>query len=613
MMRKKTRLEYLTTQIQRFQQRLKNYQQRSQSFSRWRALTLLIGGIATIGTFNVAAWLGWLALVISLAVFAPLVSTHRKLNRSIERHKHWIEIKKVQQARINLDWAEMPSVLNEPLEEHPFAKDIHLTGPKSLMQLINVAISEGGQQRLRSWLLNVEPDKDQILKRQALVKELTKAGLFRDKLLLHTSIVNRKNRQPWQGKHLLNWLKQPTNTVSVKFILIMSVLAALNVSLLVLNQFGWIPAYWWASGGLYLILYLNQQGKILPLLHEASSLEQSLTRFSTAFEYVESFNYRRMPMTAEVLQSFVNPEQKPSKILRQIARVASAASVRGNPLVWLILNALMPWDFIFLHQLNRAKNDLKHTLPTWLEQWYELEALCSLASFASLNPNYTFPKINEASENLFSTQQLGHPLIPQDQKVCNDFQLEQVGQTIIITGSNMSGKSTFLRTVAINLCLAFAAAPVNAAQFETRLFRLFTCIQVSDSLADGFSYFYAEVRRLRQLLMELEKKHDLPLLFFIDEIFRGTNNQERLIGSRAYIKALVGKHGVGMISTHDLELVHLAEDDGLIQNYHFRESVEDGKMHFDYQLHSGPCPTTNALKIMALEGLPIELPPEQPI
>lgn len=610
-MSKKTRLQSLSAQIQRFQQRLSHHRQRSQTFSRWRALTLLIGGIATIGAFNVATWLGWLILAISMAVFAPLVHVHRKLNRSIERHEYWIEIKKVQQARIHLDWIKMPPTLNEPLEEHPFAKDIHLTGPKSLMHLINVAISEGGQQRLRSWLLNAEPARDQILKRQTRVKELTKASLFRDKLLLHTAIVNRRNRQPWQGKYLLSWLKQPSNAVSMRFILIMSMLAALNVSLFVLNQLGWIPAYWWASGGLYLILYLNQQGKILPLLHEASSLEQSLTRFSTAFEYVENFNDRKMPKTAEVLQSFVNPAQKPSKILKQIARVASAVSVRGNPLVWLILNALMPWDFIFLHQLNRAKEDLKHTLPTWLAQWYELEALCSLASFASLNPNYTFPKINDASERLFSTQQLGHPLIPQDQKVCNDFQLKQIGQTILITGSNMSGKSTFLRTAAINLCLAFAGAPVNATHFETRLFRLFTCIQVSDSLSDGFSYFYAEVRRLRQLLTELEKEHPLPLFFFIDEIFRGTNNQERLIGSRAYIKALVGKHGVGMISTHDLELIHLAEDNGLIENYHFRESVEDGKMHFDYQLHAGPCPTTNALKIMALEGLPVELPPGQ--
>jgi DNA mismatch repair ATPase MutS len=140
---------------------------------------------------------------------------------------------------------------------------------------------------------------------------------------------------------------------------------------------------------------------------------------------------------------------------------------------------------------------------------------------------------------------------------------------------------------------------------QTRLFRLFTCIRVTDSVTDGISYFYAEVQRLRRLLAALEGEHEQPLFFLIDEIFRGTNNRERLIGSRAYVQALVGKNGVGLIATHDLELVQLAQAMEGVENYHFRDAIEDGRMVFDFRLRPGPSPTTNALRIMAREGLPV--------
>jgi DNA mismatch repair ATPase MutS len=182
--------------------------------------------------------------------------------------------------------------------------------------------------------------------------------------------------------------------------------------------------------------------------------------------------------------------------------------------------------------------------------------------------------------------------------------MEQQGTVMLITGSNMAGKSTFLRTLGLNLCLAYAGAPVNARSLETVLFELYGCIKVSDSVTDGYSYFYAEVRRLRGLLRRLEAGSRYPIFFMIDEIFKGTNNRERLIGSTAYIHALAGKNCVGAISTHDLELVKLAETLPRIRNYHFREDVVNGRMSFAYKLRHGPCPTTNALKIMELEGLP---------
>ncbi len=170
----------------------------------------------------------------------------------------------------------------------------------------------------------------------------------------------------------------------------------------------------------------------------------------------------------------------------------------------------------------------------------------------------------------------------------------------------MAGKSSFLRTIGVNICLALAGAPVLADSLSLVPFRTAASITVTDSLTDGFSFFYAEVRRLKALLEELERPHPYPLFFLIDEIFRGTNNRERLIGSRSYVKALLGSFAAGAIATHDLELVKLADENSDIRNAHFRDGVQGELMVFDYKLHTGPCPTTNALKIMQLAGLPVD-------
>jgi DNA mismatch repair ATPase MutS len=271
-----------------------------------------------------------------------------------------------------------------------------------------------------------------------------------------------------------------------------------------------------------------------------------------------------------------------------------------------LFNALVPWDFYFSYRLELVKKEIAHLLPRWLDAWHELESLNSLANFAYLNPSYVFPERIAAADR-FVARSLGHPLLKPGWKVCNDFELDQHQRIVILTGSNMAGKSTFLRTVGVNLALAYAGAPVNAASMQTSLFRLFTCIKVSDSVQDGLSYFYAEVKRLQALLAATETDDGLPLLFLIDEIFRGTNSRERLIGSRSYIRELSQRRSMGLVATHDLELIKLADEIKGVTNYHFREEVSNGRMVFDYRLRPGPCPTTNALKIMRLEGLPVEL------
>jgi DNA mismatch repair ATPase MutS len=286
--------------------------------------------------------------------------------------------------------------------------------------------------------------------------------------------------------------------------------------------------------------------------------------------------------------------------------MAGAASLQTNQVLWPLVNMVIPWDMYFSMKMEDLKKELEPKLTEWLDDFYELEVLNSIANFGYLNPSYSFPDFEPEGKTLLEASDLGHPLIHYTERVTNDFTVKQGNDLFLITGSNMAGKSTFLRTVGVNLVLAFAGAPVNASDFYTREFRVFTSINVKDSLEGGLSHFYAEVRRLRRLLDELEGDHSVPLFFFVDEIFKGTNNRERFQGSTAFLKNVAGKNGVGMVSTHDLELASLEEEISGLSNWHFAETIENGKMSFEYKIKEGPCPTTNALKIMQMEGLPVE-------
>src|SRR5260370_16703352 len=348
------------------------------------------------------------------------------------------------------------------------------------------------------------------------------------------------------------------------------------MTVFLLNVLGPIPQYCIIALLLTIIFLFVKKNQRGDLFEDAYHLRDSFAQLGTIFEYLESFRYGKHSNLRRLCEPFfLDHEQRPSTLLNKISRIASAATLQKNLLLWVIINALVPWDFYFALRFNQYKSQVSTHLTGWLGVWFELEALNSLASFAYLNPEYILPEMvsceNQEDTNiLFHARSLGHPLIPEEQKVVNDFAMNKLGEIDIITGSNMSGKSTFLRTLGVNLCLAYAGGPVNASTFQTSVFRIYTCIKVSDSVTDGYSYFYAEVRRLKALLSELERPSDYPLFFLIDEIFKGTNNRERLIGSRAYIHALVGKNCMGVISTHDLELVKLADTQPEIKNYHFR-------------------------------------------
>ena len=433
-------------------------------------------------------------------------------------------------------------------------------------------------------------------------------SLFRDKLTLNFLLASKEQLD---GKQMLKWLEMPYPSEKIKRLLPISALfVGVNISLFLLNVFGFIPAYWVITFLLYVFFYFSNQKVLNPFLEAIVIFDAELDKFKAILVFLENFNYRDKEALAQLCLPFIDPLKSPSKSLRRIKWVTAAIGMRTNPVLMLLLNIVFPWDFYFSCVISHHQKDLAIQMPVWLNTLQKLEASISLANFAYLNPDYTFPEFipeeDHISEPIFMAEDLGNPLITPEQKICNDLSINKLGEVFIITGSNMAGKSTFVKAIGTNLCLAYAGGHVNASQMRTNLFRLHTCIRISDSITDGFSYFYSEVKCLKTLLNCMNSEDSYPLLFLIDEIFRGTNNKERLIGSRAYIQFIAGDRGIGLIATHDLELSNLAKQSNYVLNYHFRDEVKDGILVFDYKIRPGPSPTTNALKIMEMEGLPVD-------
>ena len=298
----------------------------------------------------------------------------------------------------------------------------------------------------------------------------------------------------------------------------------------------------------------------------------------------------------------------PSLAIKQLARICSGLSIKGHPLIHIAVNLMGPWDMAWTWYLQKVCRRLRQVLPMWIERVATIDATMTLGTFAYLNPDYVWPKQREnpvGKEVGVLTTEVGHPLLAHKQRVRNNFVLQGIGQMFLVTGSNMSGKSTFLRTIGINVCLAQAGAPVCAESWEWSWMRIHSCLRVRDSLEEGLSYFYAEVKRLKKILLAVSNQESHPVVFLIDEIFKGTNNRERLLGSEAFIRELTTGNGLGLVTTHDLELARLENELHCMTNVHFQETVGEKELRFDYQIRSGPCPTTNALRIMAMEGIPM--------
>lgn len=606
-----TRIAGITRQVARLEYQLKALQARSDQLSSYRVLTF--GGGAAIAlalAIFVNVTVAALAALMGIAAFGVTVHRHRRVMVALMRHRYTLHHKQTQLARLHLDWERLVTLRPPPTPiplppNHPFGSDLDVIGPRSLHELIDICTTVEGRERLAAWLLSDKVNPDTIQRRQTLIRELLPQIRFREELHRVSAVLPDRvwvKPEQWHTHTVLKWLyEKHERNHSPLLLRLLIAFGLLNLLLVILTTVGQISPWWIIGMVPYILLYSLTHGGAGDLFGTALRLRTLFTRLQTTLHFLESYPYRQNSVLRDLCAPLLAADHSPTHEINRLSRLLGFASVQRNPILWLAINLFTPYDQLVAQAIQRQQARLEQYLPTWIEVLTELEALNALVNLAYLNPDYTFPTLSGAP--VFRATQLGHPLIHAASKVTNDFALTMVGNVVIITGSNMAGKSSFLRTIGINTILAYAGSVVNADRLEVGQLRLFTCIKVSDSLADGISYFYAEVKRLKALMQALEADHELPLCFLIDEIFRGTNNRERLIGSRAYIRSLVGKNGFGLISTHDLELIKLADEIPPIRNMHFREEILEGQMVFDYTLREGPCPTTNALRIMEMEGL----------
>jgi hypothetical protein len=302
------------------------------------------------------------------------------------------------------------------------------------------------------------------------------------------------------------------------------------------------------------------------------------------------------------LRNVFGPENQPaSQAIRKLVREIEWLNSRLD--AWFAVFApFLMWATQFAFAIEAWRLEHGSEIPVWLEAVGELEALCSLAAYACEHPADPFPEILETG-TCFDGQELRHPLIPSARCVSNSLKLDDHLQLLLVSGSNMSGKSTLMRTVGVNIVLALAGAPVRAERMKVSVVALGATIRVLDSLQAGTSRFYAEIQRLRQI-MDLTKTR--TVLFLLDEILHGTNSHDRAVGAEGVIRGLIGRGAIGIVTTHDLALAKLAEALApQAANFHFQDQLIDGRMVFDYRLHSGVVQKSNALALMRAVGLEV--------
>lgn len=318
-----------------------------------------------------------------------------------------------------------------------------------------------------------------------------------------------------------------------------------------------------------------------------------------------AFVLRKVGHVPEAQVGAFSERENPILHLQNVERAAGALGVRQNPILALLINFLIPWDLFWTLRFDRARRNVEKRLPNWLEALAELEAFIAFAEWNKAHgvcvPEFLSPGKPELAA--VTAVKMAHPLLLSNKRVANDLQVNSKERCHLVTGSNMSGKSTFLRSVGLNLLLAQAGAKVVADKMVLSPVRLESSMRPSDSLADGFSSFYSEVADLVEILKTASRSE--VVFYLIDEIFRGTNNRERRIGAESVIRSLSETTAMGMVTTHDLDLSSLEGQVAGLSNHHFRDDVIDGKMMFTYEYRKGPCPSTNAIKVMRSAGLKV--------
>ena len=563
-------------------------------------LAIFVAGIAVAWFAFETDSVAWPWLLVPVNVFFMLLYWHGGLYGALRRTERAASFYLRGLDRLSDAWMGKGHQGASYLDpKHPHAGDLDIFGKASLFELLATTGSPWGTKKLASWLL-APASPDTVRAHQAAVAELTPLVDLRESIASEHDELG----ESVDPETLSSWATEPPVLTSKVARGLAFVIGAASF----IAGIGWLASWWTRLPFLLLILvsasfaffYRSRALSVLAAVEDPASALRVLSSLLERLEG-ESFSAPRLVSLQKALTS--SGSSTASKRIRQLGRLVDYLDARRNQL-FLPFAAILLWGTQFAFAIESWRRESGGEVARWLDAVGELDALLALATYAFEHPDDRFPTIVE-DRVLFDAEGIGHPLIPEARVVRNDVRFGGELRLLVISGSNMSGKSTFLRAVGVNTVLALAGAPVRARKLTLSPLIVAASIRIVDSLQDGISHFYAEILRLRQV-MELSGAKEGTVLFLLDEILHGTNSHDRRIGADAVVRGLVDRGAVGFITTHDLALSKLADALGdRAINVHFEDEIVDGKVHFDYIMRDGVVKKSNALDLMRSIGLEV--------
>jgi hypothetical protein len=481
--------------------------------------------------------------------------------------------------------------------DHFFSYDLDLFGEGSLFQFINRTSTVSGEQKLSGWFIKPPLQKDDIAGKQEAVRELSQIPEWRLNFLAEGQIFEETSQM---HDEILSWADLDLkfkNAVAVKRILLiiplLTLISIIPAALGITNLFVWIMVF---SQWIFLYFFRNQIKQYFQFFGRKSEL---LAKYMQLLRFIEDKEFQSVLLCE--LQNKVRKPVSASNVFLRLKSLVEKFEYRQNILVGVVLNSLLMWDIRCVYRLWEWHSRHHQKLANWLEVIAETDAIISLANFANNHPDFNYPEIHEGGFT-FQAEKMGHPLLHKSKRVCNDFEINGWAKVMIITGANMAGKSTFLRTVGVNLILARTGAPVCAERMVFTPIEIYTNMRTTDSLLKDESYFFAELKRIKGVLDWLQKGERIFVI--LDEMLKGTNSVDKLNGSKELIRKLVELKSVSLIATHDLKLSEMEDEfPQQVFNKCFEIRIENDDLVFDYKLSDGVTKTMNATFLMRKMGI----------
>ena len=591
-------IPFYQTRIQRFAGEAKSFERQNNRYTWLRLLTIITAVVSGIVLYQISAWMGAAAVVTLLTVFGVCLKKHLKI---IEQQQQTERLKMINKQELNClegDFSAFAPGDQYISTKHYYTSDLDIFGDHSLFRYINRTTSPSGSDMLADWLSR-PANTEEINERQQAVDELSDKVDFRQEMqavgLKHKDIVR-------ELPGFLEWLSGKGELMdNHRLLSVMKFLPWITLAVIVVAIAGWIPSVW---AWLFIAVHFSISGSVakkVNFLHQqVSNKVEFISTYSELIGLVTGMKFSS-PYLSSLRECFI--ETDALQQIRALQNRIRKLDYRLNA-AYIPINIIFFFDYKHLVWLERWRATSGWRLPEWFNRMAIVEALSSFANMLYNNPGWVMPEISDHYFH-FEANNMGHPLIREKLRVCNDFSLNGSGQIAVVTGSNMSGKSTFERSVGVNMILALAGAPVCASAFAITNCQLYTYMRIADNLEEQTSSFYAELKRLKQLI-DITKDGQ-KIFFLLDEVLRGTNSRDRQIGSMALVRQLTGQKVSGIIATHDLALGELEQElPGRISNSHFDVQINGEDMSFDYKLYQGICNSLNASILMKKIGIEVD-------